>query len=175
MSEPRPVVVIPKPAASNSPSSAARKRSPRAFSAASASGVSTSLKPAAPAAMVRTSLLKVPEWYRQSGLAGSKRSIRSARPPKAPNEEPPPRYLPSAVRSGVTPQAACSPPVDRREVMTSSNTKRMPWRVVSARSISRKPGAAGMQPPAPNMGSRMTAARSSPWAVIWVRVAAMSL
>ncbi len=59
-----------------------------------------------PAAIERTLLLKVPACGQASARSGSKRDIRSMRPPKAPKLMPPPRYLPSVVMSGVTPTIA---------------------------------------------------------------------
>ena len=57
-----------------------------------------------PAAMVMRLPLKVPEWWRWRGERGSKISITSARPPKAPTGRPPPMILPIVVRSGRTPK-----------------------------------------------------------------------
>ena len=57
--------------------------------------------PASPAAIVSTLLLNVPACGSASGRRGSNRSMMSARPPNAPNDMPPPMYLPSVVRSGL--------------------------------------------------------------------------
>jgi len=54
-------------------------------------------------AIDRTLLLKVPACGSAPGCDGSKRAMRSARPPNAPKDSPPPRYLPSVSRSGCTP------------------------------------------------------------------------
>ena len=59
-----------------------------------------------PAAMVMRLPLNVPEWWRWSGERGSKTSITSARPPKAPTGRPPPMILPIVVRSGRTPRTS---------------------------------------------------------------------
>jgi hypothetical protein len=47
-----------------------------------------------PAAIVATLLLNVPACGMAPGRLVSNWSISSARPPKAPNEKPPPMYLP---------------------------------------------------------------------------------
>jgi len=70
-------------------------------------------------------------------------------------------YFPSVVRSGQIPSRACRPPGPVREVITSSKINRMPASRVAARSATRNSGVAGMQPPDPIMGSRMTAAMFS--------------
>ena len=67
--------------------------------------------------------------------AGSKAAITSARPPNAPNVIPPARYLPSVVRSGITPVRACTPPALIRDVITSSKISSDP--VVSHASAQR--------------------------------------
>ena len=73
------------------------------------------------------------------------------------------------------PSAPCSPEGERREVITSSKTSRLPaWRV-SSRSIRRNSSEAGMQPPPPSIGSRMTQARSAALARIMARVPSTSL
>ena len=53
---------------------------------------------------------QIVEEVKASGLRGSKCAITSARPPKAPKLAPPPRYLPSRVKSGVMPSSPCRPP-----------------------------------------------------------------
>ena len=60
ISDPRPVNCMATPRSASSALSRARSASPRAFSASSASAVSTCVSPARPAAMVSTLLLKVP-------------------------------------------------------------------------------------------------------------------
>ena len=87
--------------------------------------------------------------------------MMSARPPNAPNDMPPPIYFPSVVRSGLMPRTCCSPPGDRRDVITSSRISSAPTCVVASRSIARNSGAAAMQPPPPIIGSRITSARSA--------------
>ena len=79
--------------------SPARSRSPRSFTAARASAPTSSVATYAPTAIVNALLLNVPAWL-SPPRAGSNVAIRSARPPKAPNDRPPPRYLPSVVMSG---------------------------------------------------------------------------
>src|SRR4051794_3756685 len=60
---------------------------------------------------------------------------------------PPPMILPRVVRSGVTPNIACAPPrPTRKPVITSSKTSSAPWRSVTWRSCSRKPGVGAMTP-----------------------------
>ena len=76
--------------------------------------------------METTLLLKVPACGSAPGRAGSNSSITSARPPKAPNEAPPPMYFPSVVTSGQIPSRACRPPGPVREVITSSKMSRAP-------------------------------------------------
>ena len=102
-------------------------------------------------------------------------SMMSAGPPNAPNDMPPPIYLPNVVRSGFTPCTDCSPPGARREVITSSKISSAPIRVVAARNACRYAGSAWMQPPPPIIGSRITAARSAACRSISATVASMSL
>ena len=97
---------------------------------------------------------------RAPGRWPSKRSMTSPRPPNAPKLMPPAIYFPSVVRSGVTPRSFCSPPEECLLVITSSKISRMPASRVAARSATRNSGVAGMQPPEPIIGSRMTAAIS---------------
>ena len=84
---------------------------------------------------------------------------------------PPPTYLPSVLRSGSIPSLAESPPGCSREVITSSKISTMPRACVSSRSMARKSGLAGMPPPPPSIGSRITAARSAAFSAISCRVA----
>ena len=93
--------------------------------------------------MLSTLLLKVPAWPSASARRGSKRCISSRRPPKAPKDMPPPMYLPSVVRSGMTPSCACRPPRDRREVITSSKTSSAPQSSARRRRPCRNCGRAG--------------------------------
>ena len=79
-----------------------RRASPRALSAVAALGVNTSPMAAAPAAMLRVLLLKVPAWGMAFGRPGSYIAMISWEPPKAPKDIPPPMYFPSVVRSGST-------------------------------------------------------------------------
>ena len=66
--------------------------------------------------MARGWALKVPLWENPvPGLLLSRRSIRSARPPKAPTGNPPPTIFPKQVRSGSMPNTAWSPPGRRAE------------------------------------------------------------
>ena len=109
--------------------------------------------------METTLLLKVPACGSAPGRAGSNSSITSARPPKAPNEAPPPMYFPSVVTSGQIPSRACRPPGPVREVITSSKMSRAPDCRVASRSTDRNAGSPGMHPPEPSMGSTSTHAR----------------
>ena len=140
--------------------SRSRSRSPRSFRRLISAFVRTCVRPAAPAAIVRTSLLKVPPCCSASGREGSKRRIRWASPPKAPNERPPPTNFASVVRSGSIPSSSCIPPCERRAVITSSNTSNTPWAVVASRNVRRNAGSAGITPAAPCSGSTITAASS---------------
>ena len=160
ISEPRPVNCSATPRLASSSFRRSRRASPRSFSACRRPAVSTCVSPAMPAAMVSTLLLKVPACCRAPLARGSKRCSRSARPPKAPKDSPPPKYLPSVVRSGLSPSSACRPPKDRRDVITSSRISSAPVSSASARSPSRKAGSPGMQPPEPSKGSTRMAASS---------------
>ena len=54
----------------------------------------------------------------------------------APQGKPPPRILPSVVRSGVMPKTRCAPPSDsRKPVITSSKIRMVPWREVTSRIV----------------------------------------
>ncbi len=57
------------------------------------------------------------------------------------------------------PSRSYIPPGAGREVITSSKIRTMPWCAVRSRSMCRKAGSAGMQPPPPIIGSTITAAR----------------
>src|SRR5208337_3348970 len=152
-----------------------RSASPRAFSASSACGVSTCVRPARPADIVSTLLLNVPAWRNASGRRGSNSDMMSARPPKAPKLMPPPTYLPSDIRSGRTSSVAARPCSDSREVITSSQISRAPTRSVAARRAVRNAAVAGMQPALPIIGSTITAARSVACCSISAVAAASSL
>ena len=103
-SEPQPVTQNGSGEASKRACRPARRRSPRSLTAASAAAPTRSSATTAPTAIVKALLLNVPAWLRPP-RAGSNAAIRSARPPKAPNDSPPPRYLPSVVMSGVMPSS----------------------------------------------------------------------
>ncbi len=161
-SDPRPLACSATPRSANSALSRSRRRSPRWFTAVSAGSVSTSVSPASPAAIVSTLLLNVPAWPSASARRGSKRAMSSARPPNTPIDIPPPKYLPSVVRSGTRPSSAWRPPIDRREVITSSSTSSAPHSSASTRRPCRNSGVPGMQPPEPSIGSTRMAASSGP-------------
>ena len=79
------------------------------------------------------------------------------------------------IRSGVTPPTPWYPAGPRREVITSSKISTIPNSAVSARSMARNSGRAGMQPPEPVIGSISTAASRSLCARINSAVASVSL
>ena len=173
--EPIPVNCTGASAARHNPFSRSRSASPRAFSATAASGVKISVSPAIPAAMVSTLLLNVPACGSASGRRGSNMSMISARPPNAPNDIPPPIYLPKLVRSGFTPRTDCSPPGASREVITSSRISSAPAFVAASRSACRNAGSAAMHPPPPIIGSRMIAASFSAFCCTSASVPSISL
>lgn len=84
---------------------------------------------------------------------GEKTLITSARPPNAPKLKPPPRYLPSVVRSGAMPSSPCRPAGPRRDVMTSSKMSGTSCASHSSRNRPRNSGVPGMHPALPRSGS----------------------
>ena len=139
----------------------ARNRSPRAVCASATSAVKSSPSTTQPADIVATLLLNVPACGIASGRGGSNWSISSARPPKAPKEKPPPKYLPKVRMSGVGPEqrgeAGAAVPRGHHLVGDAD-------RAGAARRVEqprRNSGSAGMQPPEPSIGSTSTAASSS--------------
>ena len=175
MIEPQPVAQKSSGDAAKRASSPARSRSPRSLTAASAAASTMASAAAAPTAIVKALLLNVPPWVSPPPRAGSKAAIRSARPPKAPNDRPPARYLPSVVMSGVMPSSSWAPPSARRDVITSSKISTAPASAVSRRSVARNAGSPGMQPPDPSIGSTSTQATSVPLAANSASAAATSL
>ena len=89
--------------------------------------------------------LKVPEWTARP--SGATASMTSRRPAKALRTVPPPRHLPSVVRSGVTPRYACAHPGPvRKPERISSKMRTTPYRAVSSRTRSGKPGSGRIVP-----------------------------
>src|SRR5829696_4522815 len=86
------------------------------------------------------------------GRVVSNRSSRSAVPPKAPNEKPPPTYFPYVVMSAVAPSSAARPERPWRDVITSSAMQTAPSSRTAANIRVRNSGLAVMQPPAPSIG-----------------------
>lgn len=158
--DPSPVTCIGSPAAANTPPNASRSRSPRVLVAARASSSRAYRSVAIAAAVETTLLLKVPAWASSPPAARSRCRMTSSRPPKAPNDIPPPRYLPSVVMSGTTPYRCWAPPVDSRDVMTSSRIMTTPDSLHRRRSSASHAGAATRQPPDPCTASTITQPRS---------------
>ena len=95
--EPKPLTLIGSGCLAHTAASCWRNSSPRAVCASATSAVNTWPSTAPPAVIVAMLLLNVPAWLmtfvRAPGVV-SYWSSRSARPPKAPKEKPPPMYLP---------------------------------------------------------------------------------
>ena len=86
---------------------------------------------------------------------------RPARPPKAPNEKPPPMYLPNVrmVRLRAEQRRQARAAVARGHHLVG-DADRARLAASPAKTPRRKSGSAGMQPPEPSIGSTSTAARS---------------
>ena len=138
-----------------------------------------SLSTTQPAVIDDMLLLKVPAWATTfgrlvSGLV-SNWSSNSARPPNAPNENPPPMYLPKVLMSGCTPSKSNIPLVPWREVMTSSAMVTAPTVCARANTCWANFSLAGTQPPEPSIGSITTAANDAACSSITARALAVSL